>query len=328
MESTFNWGIIGPGKIARQFAADLAFIPGARVHAVASRESSRAQTFAEDFQASFYYGNYAEILNCPNLDAVYVATPHVGHFDNTIACLEAGIPVLCEKPLAMNFRQVELLIDTARRKQTFLMEALWTRFLPSTQLLLELIRKGEIGELVGVKADFGFRSDLPAEDRIFNKALGGGALLDIGIYPVFLALLLFGKACEIKAMAKIGSTGVDEDTHVLLRYAGGQLAQLHGSFLADTKREAFIYGDAGTIHMHADWYQQTQLSIFGTHSEPQLFSVEKKGLGYHYEAKEVMDCIAKGKIESDKMSHALSAALMLSLDSIRREIGLIYPEDE
>lgn len=328
MKSTFNWGIIGPGKIARQFAADLEFIPGAKVHAVASRESSRAKDFATDFQAPFYYGNYTDILDCPELDAVYVATPHVGHFDNTIRCLEAGIPVLCEKPLAMNFRQVELLIDTARRKNTFLMEALWTRFLPSTQLLLELIRKGEIGELVGVKADFGFRSDLPPEDRIFNKALGGGALLDIGIYPVFLALLLFGKASEIKAMAKIGSTGVDEDTHVLLRYPGGQLAQLHGSFLVDTKREAFVYGDAGTIHLHADWYQQTELSIFRANAETRHFRLEKKGLGYHYEAKEVMDCIAAGKIESDQLSHSFSAALMLSLDSIRREIGLIYHEDE
>ncbi len=328
MESTFNWGIIGPGKIARQFAADLAFIPGAKVHAVASREKSRAQAFAADFQAPFYYSHYTDILDCPDLDAIYVATPHVGHFDNTIRCLEAGIPVLCEKPLAMNFRQVELLIDTARRKNTFLMEALWTRFLPSTRLMLELIRKGEIGELVGVKADFGFRSDLPPEDRIFNKALGGGALLDIGIYPVFLALLLFGKASEIKAMAKIGSTGVDEDTHVLLRYPGGQMAQLHGSFLVDTKREAYVYGDTGTIHMHADWYQQTELSVFSAHTETQFFPVEKKGLGYHYEAKAVMDCIAAGKIESDLMSHAFSAALMLSLDSIRREIGLIYPEDE
>lgn len=328
MDSTFNWGIIGPGKIARQFAADLAFIPGAQVHAVASRESSRAQAFAADFGAPFHYGNYLDILDCPDLDAVYVATPHVGHFDNTIRCLEAGIPVLCEKPLAMNFRQVELLIDTARRKNTFLMEALWTRFLPSTRFLLELIRKGEIGELVGVKADFGFRSDLPPEDRIFNKALGGGALLDIGIYPVFLALLLFGKASEIKAMAKIGSTGVDEDTHVLLRYPGGQLAQLHASFLADTRREAYVYGDAGTIHLHADWYQQTQLSIFGSKSEQRSYPIEKKGLGYHYEAQEMMDCIAAGKIESEKMSHAFSAALMLSLDSIRREIGLIYPEDE
>lgn len=328
MKTTFNWGIIGPGKIAKQFAADLQYIPEAKLHAIASRESGRAKSFAETFDAPFHFGDYQSILACPDLDAIYVATPHVGHFDNSINCLEAGIPVLCEKPLAMNYRQVELLIDTARRTNTFLMEALWTRFLPSTQLLLELIRKGEIGELRGVKADFGFRADLPPEDRIFNKALGGGALLDIGIYPVFLSLLLFGNASEVKAMAKIGSTGVDEDTHVLLRYPGGQLAQLHSSFLADTKREAFIYGETGTIHMEAEWYQQTQLSIFRGNSTPEIYALQPQGLGYHYEAREVMNCLAKGKIESDQLSHAFSTALILSLDNIRREIGLIYPEDE
>lgn len=328
MGTTFHWGIIGPGNIARQFAADLCFIPGAKVHAVASRDGSRAAAFADEFGASFHYGDYQSILSCPDLDAVYIATPHIAHFDNTINCLEAGIPVLCEKPLAMNYRQVELMIDTARRHNTFLMEALWTRFLPSTKLMLELVRKGEIGELKGVHADFGFRADLPPEDRIFNKALGGGALLDIGIYPAFLALLLFGKAAEIKAMAKIGSTGVDEDTHVLMRYPGGQLAHLHSSFLVETKREAFIYGESGTIHMHADWYQQAQLSLFHGKSDAQLYTIEPKGLGYHYEAKEVMDCLAQGKIESELLSHSFSTALILSLDAIRREIGLTYPEDE
>lgn len=328
INTTFNWGIIGLGKIARQFATDLQFIPGAKMHAVASRESRRAAAFAKAYDAPFYYGDYQSILACPDLDAVYIATPHIGHFENTINCLEAGIPVLCEKPLAMNYRQVELMIDTARRTRTFLMEALWTRFLPSTQLMLELIRKGEIGELKGVRADFGFRANLPPENRIFNKALGGGALLDIGIYPAFLALLLFGRACEVKAMAKIGSTGVDEDTHVLLRYPGGQLAHLHSSFLVDTKREAFIYGESGTIHLHANWYQQTQLSLLRGKYTAQHYPVEPQGLGYHFEAKEVMECIAKGKIESDQLSHSFSTALILSLDAMRREIRLTYPEDE
>ncbi len=328
MKTSFNWGIIGPGQIASQFAQDLSFVKGARVHAVASRSIERAALFAKQYEAPYYYGDYQSIVDCPDLDAVYIATPHAGHFDNTILCLEKGIPVLCEKPLAINFRQVELMVATARRSQTFLMEALWTRFLPSIRKMLALIRAGEIGEVQGVKADFGFRANVPADHRVFNKALGGGALLDIGIYPAFLSLLLFGRPLEIKAMARIGSTGVDEDTHVLLRYPGGQLTQLHCSLISETKREAFIYGEEGTIHLHSEWYQPTSLSLLRPNAEPAYFEFENKGRGYHYEAAEVMQCIAAKKIESDVLPHAFSTDLMLLLDSIRREIGLIYPEDE
>lgn len=328
MKASFNWGIIGPGKIASQFAQDLSFVKGARIHAVASRSIERAATFAKQFEAPYFYGDYQSIVECPDLDAVYIATPHAGHFENTILCLENGIPVLCEKPLAINFRQVELMVATARRSQTFLMEALWTRFLPSIRKMLTLIRAGEIGEVQGVKADFGFRANVPADHRVFNKALGGGALLDIGIYPAFLSLLLFGRPLEIKAMARIGSTGVDEDTHVLLRYPGGQLTQLHCSLISETKREAFIYGEEGTIHLHSEWYQPTSLSLVRQNADPIHFEFDKKGRGYHYEAAEVMQCIAAKKIESDVLPHAFSTDLMLLLDSIRREIGLIYPEDE
>ncbi|MEZ5043482.1 MAG: Gfo/Idh/MocA family oxidoreductase [Saprospiraceae bacterium] len=328
MNSSFNWGIIGPGKIAHKFAHDLQFIPRAKLHAVASRDGYRAATFAKQFGAPYHFGNYADILTCPNLDAVYIATPHAGHFENTILCLEKGIPVLCEKPLAMNSRQVELMIAAAKRSGTFLMEALWTRFTPSMQKVVSLIREGKIGEILGVKADFGFRAAVPTEHRILNKALGGGALLDVGIYPAFLALLLLGKPAEVKAMGRIGSTGVDEETHALLRFQGGQLAHLFSSIVSHTQTEAFIYGEEGTLHLHSRWHEQTNLSFLKSKTPPEVYHFEKLGFGYHYEALEVMSCIEAGKIESELWPHSLSMELILLLDAIRREIGLIYPEDE
>ncbi|MCB0556904.1 MAG: Gfo/Idh/MocA family oxidoreductase [Phaeodactylibacter sp.] len=325
MTKTYNWGIIGPGKIAHKFAQGIDKLPDARLHAVASRSEERARAFARQYGAPHFYGNYEDILSCPDLDAVYIATPHTSHHENTLMCLRVGIPVLCEKPFAMNARQVQEMIATAREHNTFLMEALWTRFLPTTLKTLELISNGAIGQVLSVKADFGFKADFDPQGRLFNPALGGGSLLDIGIYPVFLALLILGKPDTLKALARIGSTGVDEECGILFQYENGCMAHLHSTILARTKTEAFIYGELGAIHLHTRWHEPTSMSLVHNDGRPEDFRFDWKTNGYAYEAQEVMRCLEQGLKESPILPLSFSLDLMELLDAIRREIGLTYP---
>ncbi|GJM34770.1 MAG: oxidoreductase [Saprospiraceae bacterium] len=327
MAKTYNWGIIGPGRIAHKFAQDLALIPNARLHAVASRSLERAQAFAEQYGAKNSYDNYAEIVDCPDLDVVYVASPHTGHCEHSLLCLEKGIPVLCEKPFALNSREVQKMVHSARNHQVFLMEAIWTRFLPATIKMLEIIKDGLIGEILSVKADFGFKANFDPQSRLFNPALGGGALLDIGIYPCFLANLLLGTPTDIKAMAHLGQTGVDEETGILLYYPGNRMAHLHASLLATTKSEAFIYGEKGTIHLHTRWHEATSLSLIQDGARPQDYYFDFESNGYRFEAEEVMHCLAEGKTESELLPLDFSIQLIKLLGDIREEIGLKYPMD-
>ncbi|MCB9266170.1 MAG: Gfo/Idh/MocA family oxidoreductase [Lewinellaceae bacterium] len=327
MARTYNWGIIGPGRIAHKFAQDLDKLPNARLHAVASRSEERAKAFALQYGAPHAYGAYEEITLCPDLDVVYIATPHPGHHDNTIMCLKAGIPVLCEKPFAMNSRQVQEMVDAAHSGDTFLMEAIWTRFTPSTTKALELIGHGMIGDVLSVKADFGFRAPFDPRGRLFDKALGGGSLLDIGIYPVFLALLVMGKPADIQALAHIGPTGVDEELGVLFKYNNGQMAHLHSSIRSYTKTEAFIYGERGTIHLHTRWHEPTTLSLILEDRRPRDYRFDYHTNGYSYEAEEVMHCLDHGLKESPLLPLSFSKGLMEVLDAIREKVGLIYVED-
>ena len=327
MSRPFHWGIIGPGKIAHQFASDISKINGCKLHAVASRSIERAQAFAQQYNAPHAYDSYSDIVNCPELDAVYIATPHTSHFENTMLCLKAGIPVLCEKPFALNTAQARQMVEYAQANNVFLMEALWTRFLPSTLKVMELINAGTIGELVAVKADFGFKAPFNPESRLFNPDLGGGSLLDIGIYPVFLALLLLGKPQQIKAFANFGATGVDMDCGVLFKYDNQKLAHLHSTLLARTKTEAFIYGTEGTIHMHSRWHEPTSISLISLDGRPENFHFEWPDNGYGFEAKEVMKCIEQGLQESPSRTLNDTLLLMETLDAIRAEIGLRYPGD-
>jgi predicted dehydrogenase len=328
MSRSFNWGIIGPGKIAHQFAQDIQKMRGlASIHAVVSRSEDRAKEFAVTYGATHAFGELDAFLNCPELDAVYIATPHIGHHEYTLKCLRAGIPVLCEKPFAMNAIQAQEMIGVAMQKGVFLMEALWTRFLPTTLKVLELIRMEAIGEVMSVKADFGFQAKYDPNGRIFNPALGGGSLLDIGIYPVFLALLILGKPKQIKAMAKFAETGVDSEMGMLFQYEDGRMAHLHSTLLARTKTEAFIYGTEGTIHMHTRWHESSSMSLIRSDGRPENYHFDWSDNGYGFEAKEVMHCIKEGMVESPIWPLDQSLALMQLLDAIREEIGLKYATD-
>lgn len=323
-----NWGIIGMGRIARKFANDLKLLPNAKLHAVASQSLERAQEFGKEYLVPHAFGRYEEIVNCPDLDVVYIATPHVQHCENTILCLRHKIPVLCEKPFAMNLEEAHKMVMTARENQTFLMEAIWTRFIPTIVKAMELVESGIIGEVISIKADFGFKAPFNPEGRLFNRELGGGSLLDIGIYPAFLALLILGKPSKIKAFANIGTTGVDEELGAVLQYNDGKLAHLHSTIRSITKTEAFIYGEQGTIHLHTRWHEPTGMTLLLQDGRPKPFHFDFKGKGYHYEAEHVMQCLQTGKTESPLLPLDFSLDLMELLDDIRKEAGIFYPQDE
>ena len=321
-----NWGIIGPGRIARKFAKDLLLLPNAKLNAVASRDLVRAELFASQFNIPYIYDSYEAMLdNCPDLDVVYVATPHVGHLAAAMLCLERGIAVLCEKPLAMNAQEVELMIACAKKHNVFLMEAMWTRFLLTIHKCLEIIALGTIGKVKSIQADFGFYTDFNPESRIFNKKLGGGSLLDVGIYPVFLTYLLLGKPKNIIAKASFTTTGVDETTAAIMTYEDNEIAIIHSSIIGKTPTEGLIYGEKGMIHLHGRFHEPNKGFTLKVYDEyEKKFPFNWKSGGYDYEATEVMECLSQEKKESNLWSWQNSLELMQILDSIRHEIGLKY----
>lgn len=326
MEKIVNWGVLGAGRIAHKFVQDLLTLPNARLHAVASTSAGRAADFARQYGAPHAYGRYDGLLACPDLDVVYVATPHHGHADNTILLLENGIAVLCEKPLAINGRQVSAMLDAAERHQTYLMEALWTRFLPKIQRVLGLVEEGRIGKLQAVKADFGFRKDFDPTNRVFDARQGGGSLLDVGIYPIFLSYLLLGKPQTVKAVARIGPTGVDETCAMLFQYGGGEIALLDSAITTVTPCEALLFGTEGTLKLSSRWHEPggdlTLTRYDGT--GPQVFHYEREGFGYQYEAAAVMADLAAGRTENALVSRQFSRDLMDIMDAVRWEAGIVY----
>jgi predicted dehydrogenase len=329
MKKTFNWGIIGMGRIARKFASDLALIPNAKLHAVASTSYERADTFAKEFGATHIYGTYEGILNCPDLDAVYIATPHVLHFENTMMCLVRQIPVLCEKPMAMNYQEVRQMTNLARRNRTFLMEAIWTRFIPAFDHALKLIEDGEIGEVHTVQSDFGFNAPFDPKWRLYDKNQGGGALLDIGIYPVLLSQLILGKpeSEDILAAATFTRTDVDESCAMIFNFPNKKMSTSHCTIVADTPIEAQIHGSKGSIKMHKRWHHVHKLTISDYTFHPTQsrdIEIPYEGFGYHFETAHVMQCIEAGKIESDMIPHSFSEDLAATLDAVREKIGLEY----
>jgi len=329
MGKIYNWGILGPGKIAHHFVKDLLKTEQGNLHAVASRSLDRAQTFADEYSAAHAYGSYEAMLECPDLDIIYVATPHAMHHEHTLLCLNAKIPVLCEKAFAGNRHQVTEMMMTALRKDVFLMEALWTRFLPSFIKTKELLDNQLIGTPISLTADFGFKADFDPKGRLFNKELAGGALLDIGIYPVLCALFLFGKPDKITANAHIGKTGVDEEISMGFHYSNGKMAHLHATLRATTPCEAIIYGEAGHIKIDSRWHESKSLSVHYLNDRPsEAFQYEDDVKGYKYEIDHVHECLSKGLKQSPIISLHFSTLLIQTLDRIRETIGLTYPFDQ
>jgi predicted dehydrogenase len=325
MDNTLNWGILAPGRIAHKFAHDLAFAEGNRLHAVASRSLHRAQEFAGQYGATHAFGSYDGLIGCPGLDAVYVASPHAGHLEHALLCLENKIPVLCEKPLAMNTAQVQQMVASARKNDTFLMEALWTRFIPLFEKTIEMVEEGAIGRLKSVRADFGFKANFPPEHRLFNRSPGGGALLDVGIYPVFAALTFLGQPGTIKALAIFGETGVDESCGMLFHYPENQLAILDASIALETETVAVLYGEKGTLQLHGRFHEPQDLTLTLYDGKSRQINMPYTGKGYYHEILAVAECLRQGKKESEKMPLDFSLQLMEILDDIRRVTGITYP---
>jgi predicted dehydrogenase len=324
MRKTYHWGIVGLGWIAEKFAEGLQVLPDAQLIAVASRTQRKADEFAGRFGAKHAYGNYTEILADKDIDIIYIATPHTLHCENTLMCLEEGFPVLCEKPFAINSSEVKKMIAKSQEKGILLMEALWTAFLPSIKKVKEIINEGLIGKVELIRADFGILADNDPYKRWFNMELGGGSLLDVGIYPAYLALEILGRPAKIKALASVGSTGVDENCGFVFQYQGGEIASLYSSIIAKTGIDAVITGNKGNIHIHSNFFMPTTVSLMLNNTIKDI-TPEYTGNGYNYEAAEAMKCLEKGLTESISMNHDKSMLLMEILDGIRKECGIRYP---
>ncbi len=326
MQRTYRWGILAPGKIAHKFAAGLQSVPRAQLYAVGSRNQDRAREFAEQYQAPVWYDSYQQLAEDPEVDAIYIATPHTFHMENTLLCLQHNKAVLWETPLAMNSQQVEMMIKESQKSSSFLMEALWSRFLPNIIEAKRLMDSGAIGQVSKMVADFGFKASFDPESRLFNPELGGGALLDIGIYPLFFATFLFGTPVKVESTATIGSTGVDESCTVGLTFANGIVADLQFTITEFTPVEARITGDLGEIMLPNRWYQPVNIQTT-INEQRQEHPISFEGNGYNYQVHEVHKCLDENRIESDLWSHRNSLNLMQLMDEIRRQCGIIYPAD-
>ncbi len=325
--NTYRWGILGLGKIAKKFAEALEVIPTAQLVAVASRDKKNAEAFAERFEVKTFYDNYEDLILDKDVDIVYIATTHPSHASLAKACLKFGKPVLCEKPFAMNYTQAKEVYEAARESDVFIMEALWTRFLPSMKRVIDIVKKEEIGQLISIQADFGFKAPYDPNSRLFNKELGGGALLDVGIYPVFLAIALLGEPAKIQASGVIGPTGVDEQCAIILEFDNGAIANLSCSIISNNTQEASINGSKSRIQIDQPFWGQTTINIFTDWKPRGLVKFEYPSNGLNYQVAEVHKCLDEGKTESDLWSHADSLLLIKTLDRIREKIGMRYEAD-
>lgn len=321
----YRWGILGAGNIAQKFATDLKLLPDAELYAIGSESLQRAEDFAYQFGAAKAYGSYEKFAEDPDIDIVYVASRHIRHYSNSILCLNHGKAVLCEKPVAMNLAQCKLMLETARKNNRFFMEALWTRFIPSFKKCLELINQGAIGEVKLIDSDFSMQIPYDVDGRLLNPMLGGGSLLDIGIYPAFLALEIAGKPVSIKSYAKIGPTNVDETCSMIFQHSNGIVSVLYSSFLVNGRTESMIMGSKGRIRINTMWHIPTSLDLFKNGKEPVHFDFKEEGSGYQYEAEEVMKCLDSGKIQSEIFTWQKSIDLISVLDEIRKQTGIVYP---
>jgi predicted dehydrogenase len=325
-----RWGIIGTGGIAARFVADVALLPAADVVAVGSRTRSRAEQFGDETAVARRHGSYQELVRDPDVDAVYVATPHPFHAEHALLAIEAGKPVLVEKPFTMNAGEARTVVEASRRAGVFCMEAMWTRFLPHMQQLRDLVAAGCVGEIVAVGADQGMRFEPDPEHRLFAPELGGGALLDLGIYPFSFASMLLGAPQAVRASATAAFTGVDQTTSAILTYPGGAHAVLVCTSAAATPMRAWVTGTAGRIELDRPWYQPTGLTLTRSDGSSERFQSPAglrvgRAKGMRFEADEVHRCLRAGLLESPVMPLDETVSILGCLDEVRDQIGLADP---
>lgn len=329
MSQTIRWGILGTGAIAHKFAEALTVVPDSELMAVGSRAQHTADAFGDEFDAPRKHPSYASLADDPEVDAIYVSTPHPMHCRDTLLCLNADKPVLCEKPFALNASEAEAMIRCARQRGLFLMEAMWTRFLPAIAQVRQWLADGAIGEVRNVMADFGFRAGFNPEGRLLNPELGGGALLDIGVYIVSLASMVYGQQPNrVAALADIGATGVDEQTTMAFRYESGAMAALTCAVRTSTPCAVSIHGTEGNIRIPSPFYDTHTATQNADGEEPVTVEPPRVENGFKFEIEEAGRCLREGLLETPALPLEETLAIMMTLDAVRTEIGLKYPMEE
>jgi predicted dehydrogenase len=324
---TYKWGILAPGKMSGKFTRGLKLLKNAELFAVGSRDEARALQFAREYGFARHYGSYEELSSDPDVDVIYIASPHSLHREHTLLCLKNGKNVICEKAFAMNEKEVTEMISEARSRNLFLMEALWPPFQPFYKKANEILASGILGKPVYMHAYFSFIPPFDPADRKFNLALGGGSLHDIGIYPVIDALTFMGIPDDIKATASFSPTGSEESVSIIFKYTDGRMASLYSSFKTNVGIGCDLLCEKGnmTVSRGRDMNQRIFLSFHG--GERKEFTFSPPAMGYHWEAEEVMRCLDEGMKESQVVPHSFSLSLIKTLDRIRKTAGIVFPAD-
>jgi predicted dehydrogenase len=325
MTKKITWGILGTGRIATAFLTAMRCVDDAEVVTVASRSQENADRFASQFNISHALPNYSTLAEQTDVHVIYIATPPSLHKDNVIMCLEAGKAVLCEKPFTINAGEAETLIELARSKNLFLMEAMWTRYIPAVVKLRELLKENIIGDVQIMLSGGAFMPEFDLDFYLFKPELGGGVLLDAGVYLISIASMLFGKPSSISALASIGNTGVDEHDAYLLQHENGALANLYVSLRGQSSPDLTLLGSKGKITLHPPLFCPSKLTLELYNSETQIIDMPFESNGYQFEIMEVNACLRKGLLESDNMPLDESLQIMRTMDEMRRQIGLKYP---
>ncbi len=326
MKKKYNWAILGCGKIARKFVQDLSLLENANLYAAASRNLDNAKEFANDLGFEKAYGSYKEMVQDPEVDIVYIATPHAMHMEHSILCMEHKKAVLCEKAFAMNTKEVDRMIKVSKENKTFLMEAFWTIFSAKFLKVLELSKEEGLGQLKFVKSDFMFKAEFNPDKRLYNIDLGAGSLLDIGIYPIFRSLMLLGKPTSIKTMANLRSNGVEDSISMLFGYQNGAMAVLTSSFESSCHNETELCFEQGFIKFIRE--PEFPILIERNGIQEEIHIEQPKGMGYELEAKHVMECLDQGLIESPVLPLSISRELMEIMDAVRKDAGIVFPKHD
>ncbi len=327
MKKRYRWGILAPGRMAGKFTNALKHLDNAELYAVGSSDIRRSEKFAADNGFKKFYGNYRELAEDPRVDIVYIASPHSFHREHAILCLKNGKAVLCEKALAINEREVDEMISEAARNKVFLMEALWPPFQPFYRKASEILESGIAGRMLHMECFFSFSPPFHPDDRKFNLALGGGSLLDIGIYPVIDALTFAGVPDGIKAYASFGRTGAEESVSALFRYNDGRMAGIYSSFRTNAGIGCVILCERGRLSLSRGRDMNQTVILEADGMEKETFVFNPPAMGYHWEAREVMRCLDEGLTESPVVPLSFSRSLIRTLDRIRLDAGIRLPQD-
>jgi predicted dehydrogenase len=325
MKKKYKWGILAPGKMSAKFTKGLKLLDNVELYAVGSRDIDRARQFALEFGFQKAYGSYEELAGDSEVEVIYVASPHSHHYEHTMSCLRNSKAVLCEKAFALNSNEANEMIDEAARQKVFLMEALWPPFQPLYRKTRELIDSGEAGKVIHLSARFGFQAPFNPTDRKFNLELGGGSLLDIGIYTVIDALWFLGVPDEVTAKATFSETGSEDSISIIFGYNDGRMATLYSSFRTAAGIGCDLLCERGNILFSRGRDMSQRLTAAMNGKENMEYSFLPEGMGYHYEAIEVMKCLDEEKLESDIVPLSFSRDLMATLDRIRNSAGITFP---